>query len=115
MKTDYIVYRTDGTTTEASCELAEHPGLDAINAVVRPLIGTLLTKYDHLEHVAVMIDGERRDLFVDEDGQAKRLERNEAATTHYRRSWLTAYPKTDPETLPYIYGDAVLFGRRIWF
>ena len=115
MKTGYSIYLTNGTRVDATCELAETPGYDAINAVVRPLISTLLTTHDYIEHVAVLVDGERRDMFVDEDGQNKRLPRNEAATTHYRRSWMTTYPKHDPETLPYIYGDAVLFKRRIWF
>ncbi len=115
MKTTYVIFYPDGSSTEGSCDLEEQPGYDAINAVVRPLIRTLLTKSDHMEHVTVLHEGERRDMFVDDEGQRKDLDRNEAATSIYRNNWMTHYPKTDPETIPYIYGDAVLFGRRIWF
>ncbi len=115
MKTTYVVFYPDGTETAGECEMKEQPTYDEINAVVRPLIRTLLTKSDYFEHVTVLHEGERRDMFVDDEGQAKNLDRNEKATTVYRHNWLTAHPETEPETVPYIYGDAVLFGRRIWY
>lgn len=116
MKTKYIAIRTDGSTTEGECELDEEPKYDAINAVVRPLIATLVTKRDDIEHVTVLHEGERRDLFVDDAGERKNLPRNEEATTIYRHNWITQHPKVDPETMPYIYGDAVFFPhRRIWW
>jgi hypothetical protein len=116
MKTELTIYLTDGTTRAGTCELAEHPTYDAINAVVRPLLKTMLTKHDHIEHVYVLgHDGERADMFVDDEGQMKDLPRNEAATAIYRRAWLAHQPDTAPDSLPCIYGDAVLFGRRIWF
>lgn len=115
MKTSYIVFRSDASVGAGECDLPEEPGLDQINAVVRPLIRTLLTKHDHIEHVLVKVDGEYTDMFVDDEGQSKQLPRNERATTVYRNNWLTQHPQDDPESLPYIYGDAVLFSRRIWW
>ena len=114
--TQYTAYKADGKVYDGTAEMSEQPTYDEINALVRPLIGTLLTTHDHIEHVAVRHEDERRDMFVDEEGQKKNLPRNEAATTIYRHNWMTAYPDTDPESLPFIYGDAVLFPhRRIWF
>lgn len=66
------------------------------------------------EHVAVLHDGKRADMFVDEESACKGLPRNEAATSVYRCNTLTQRPETDPETLPAIYGPAVLFDVRVW-
>jgi hypothetical protein len=115
MNTAFTLYRADGTDTEGVVSMKQAPTLHEIDAVVRPLISTLLTTHDHSEHVTVFKDDERMDMFVDDAGQAKGLPRNEQATTLYRTNWMNAYPHTDPETLPFIYGDAVLFHRRVWF
>jgi hypothetical protein len=114
--TKYVAYKADGKVYDGTAEMAEQPTYNEINALVRPLISTMLTTHDYIEHVTVLHEGERRDMFVDEQGEAKNLPRNEAATTVYRNNWLTAHPKADPESIPYVYGDAVLFtSRQIWF
>lgn len=91
-------------------DLAPEPGYRALSAILRPLLDGA-----ELEHVTVLHDGEPADMFVDECGSIKRLPRNEAATAIYRNNWLTQHPKAAPESLPAIYGPAVLFSRRVWF
>lgn len=66
------------------------------------------------EHVAVLHEGKRADMFVDEES-AGRLPRNDAATAIYRNNWLTQHPSDDPESLPAIYGPAILTSERVWF
>lgn len=80
---------------------------------LRPLLVELLEGGDP-EHVSVLHHGQRADMFVDGDG-AGVLPRNEVATTVYRNNWLTQHPGTAPETLPAVYGLAVLTSRRVWF
>jgi len=91
-------------------ELDAEPGFHELVDIIMPFLGK-----GHLEHVAVLDDGERNDMFVDDMGQLKRLPRNEAATAIYRASHLSRHPETDPETMSYIYGVAVMFDRRVWF
>ncbi len=58
-----------------------------------------------------------RDLFVDELGHVRHSgpkRRNEDATAIYRANWLRRAGGADPEALPSIAGDAVLFHRIIW-
>jgi hypothetical protein len=89
----------------------------AIKAVVKPLLG--MGVMDGFEHVTVWHNGKRTDMFVDEDGHAKLLHRNDAATEVYRgatMAGMTGEPiPDDPETLPWIAGDALLFEEHIWF
>ena len=91
------------------------PGYEAIRDLVEPLIGG-----EPLEHVSVLHNGQRRDMFVSELGQLALthrgpLPRNERATEIYRANWLSRHRYCDPETLPWIAGTAVLFERRVWF
>ena len=117
MQTTYTVFRVDGTSTDYTVDLPEDPGYDRIKGLVQPLISslTLSGPYSWFEHVTVLFRDERCDMFVDEHGLSKQLPRNDAATVVYRNNWLTRYPEKDPELLPSIRGDAVLFHRRIWF
>lgn len=108
MLTRYTVFRPDGTRSDHEIDWPEEPGYDAISALVRPLLDG-----QPLEHVFVLHNGARRDLFVDEEGAMNGLPRNEAATAIYRNNWLTRHPGTDPETIPAIYGVAILFPDRI--
>lgn len=86
------------------------PGFDLIRKLVEPLLNGA-----HLEHVTVMHDGKRRDMFVDDEGLLKRLPRNDRATAIYRSNWISRHPGVDPETLNWIAGPAILFERIIWF
>lgn len=83
-------------------------------SALRPLFTELLDG-GYAEHVAVLHRGQRTDMFVDGDGIAKGLARNGAATAIYRNNTLTREPGTDPESLPAIFGTAVLCSRRVWF
>ena len=110
MKTGYTIYRTNGTKELSSLDWPEDPGYSAIKALVQPIVG------DSLEHVTVLHDGERKDMFVDELGHVRKggpKPLNEAATEIYH-AVIVAYG-WNPETLPTIVGDAVLFHRRVWF
>jgi hypothetical protein len=69
-----------------------------------------------VERVNVFWDGAYTDMFVNETGALMSLPRNEAATVIYRNNWLTHQdPAADPESLPAIYGPAVLMSRKVWF
>lgn len=109
MVTEFTLMRPDGTAENGTADLAEQPGYATLKALLDPLLG------GDLEHVSVLHDGERRDMFVHETGALDGLPRNEAATRIYRNATLTREPRTDPETIPAIYGPAVLFARRVWW
>ncbi len=110
MKTDYTIFRTDGTEERGEIDWPEDPGYDRLSVLCRPIIGA-----DMLDRAAVLHDKQRMDLIVDESGHPKGLDRNEAATTVYRQYAVSKEPGLDPESLPWIAGDAVLFYRRVWF
>lgn len=90
------------------------PGYGVLTAAVEPILN------GNLEHVTVLADYDggtnyvRLDMFVHETGVVDGLPRNEAATTIYRRNWLLQHPGTDPESMPFIAGVAILFDRRVW-
>jgi hypothetical protein len=110
--TTYHILATDGERTTRTVEWPRDPGYDRIKALIEPILGA----GNWLEHVAVLHEGQRRDMFVDENGHSKRLPRNEVATEIYRSNWLTQHPGVDPEELPHIVGPAVLFpDRLVWF
>lgn len=111
MRTPYIVYRPGELPEDGEVDWPQKPGLATISALVTPLLGGA-----HLEHVTVLHEGERRDLFVDELSAVKAVEPNSAATEIYRRAWLSTHPGADPDSLPAIYGTAVFFpGRQVWW
>ena len=97
-------------------ELAAEPSIDELHRVLDPLLGT-----SHLEHVRVYVGdtpflgpSAYRDMFVDEDGIARGLERNEMATFLYRRNWLLHEKEPgEAASLPSIVGPAVFFPERI--
>jgi hypothetical protein len=109
--TEYTIIRANGDEEVRSAELPEVPDYFQVKAVVQPLIG----EHNDFEHVAVLHDAKAADMFVDENGHMKGLPRNERATAIYRHNWLKQHPGTNPETLPWIVGTAVLFSRRVWF
>jgi hypothetical protein len=100
----YEILRPDGTRQTRTVGWTRAPGYLEIADLIRPLIDG-----GELEHVSVLHNGQRRDMFVDENGHSKELQRNEAATKIYRNNWLTQHPKDEPESLPYIVGTAILF------
>lgn len=95
---------------EAETREVAYAGFSELRPLLRELLGGGAP-----EHVAVLHDGQRADMFVDEDSVAKGLARNGAASAVYRCNTLTREPGTDPENLPAIYGAAILCSRRVWF
>lgn len=110
MLTSYTVYRVGRDPETAEADIPEQPGYDALKSIIVPLLDGA-----PLEHVTVLHEGDRRDMFVDECGAINGLPRNDAATAIYRNNWLTQHPSTNPEDMPAIYGTAILFSRRVWF
>lgn len=77
---------------------------DSLKATIGPLFD------EPFEHVAVLYEGHRRDMFVGETSSINgRHIRNIRATAIYRANVLTRAPGTDPESLSAISGPAVLF------
>jgi hypothetical protein len=105
----YCVFHVDGSVTLHSAEMSRPPTLDQIYAAVLPHLNGADS-----EHVSVLHRGRRADMFVNGNGRAFRLPRNDNATAVYRCNWLTRYPTADPEAMPYIVGPAVLFDQIVW-
>ena len=110
MKTKIRVIQPNGEETEVTLDMAEHPTLREIENVLTPYFDGA-----YIEHVNVLTDDGYTDMFVDEDGFAKALQRNEKATAVYRRNWLEQHPQVNPESTNHIVGTAVVFSRRVWF
>lgn len=114
MQTKVTIYLPDGTEIERELDWPEDPGYDRIKAFMAECFAPGVD----FEQVTVLGNtpmGEYTDMFVDEMGHPKGLGRNEKATAHYRRNYLTRNPKSDPESLPHIVGMAVYFHRTVWF
>lgn len=88
MNTIITIMRPGQEAEQREVVLPDNPGFHRLDALLRPLL-----------------DGKHLD----------GLPRNEAATPIYRNNWLRQHPKDEPESLPAIYGPAVLFNRRVWF
>jgi hypothetical protein len=115
IETPFLILRADNTSLDSSIKWPREPWCDLIRQLIEPLLDG-----ESLEHVSVLYDGMRRDLFVSELGHLELtsrppLPRNDRATTIYRAAWLSRHPDTDPEEMPWIAGTAVLFLRRVWF
>lgn len=116
------VYRPDQPEPQISnARMPPKPSLRDIKIVVLPLLDRGDGVPRDLEHVSVLFQGERADMFVDEVGVNDGLPRNDLATDIYRANWISQHPANalranfDPESLPHIAGTAVLFrGRRVW-
>lgn len=110
MLTAYTIYRVGQEPEKTEAELPSEPGYHALKGLISPLLDGA-----DLEHVTVLHEGTRHDMFVDEMGSVKGLPRNEPATAIYRNNWLTQHPSVDAESIAAIYGTAILFHRRVWF
>lgn len=86
------------------------PDYEELVAALSPIFGRRT-----YEHVSVWYEGHAADMFVDELGHPKGLQRNDAATKIYRAATLARQPGTDPESMPCIVGPAILFTERVWF
>lgn len=114
----YLIIRADGSVEERAVEWPREPGYALIEELITPLLDGGL-----LEHVNVWLTkdyqpsehGRYTDMFVDEESAIKGLPLNEKATQIYRCNHLTHRPTADAESMPSIYGTAVLFDERVWF
>ena len=115
METKYTIMNPDGTAWNGTIDWPREPGYARLRIFLEP------TLRGELEQVSVLADftgGDNfipSDMFVNERGADVKLPRNEAATTLYRRASMLRMPTRDPEDLPFIFGTAVLFSRRVWF
>jgi hypothetical protein len=105
----YRVIPVEGPIRRGVVTWPKRPTFNLIDRLVKPLIG------GSIEHISVLDNGQRRDMFVDDEGKKKGLPRNRGATAIYRAHTLTLAPDMDPEDLPEIVGPAVIFARRMWF
>jgi hypothetical protein len=115
MKTRMLIMRPEAPNHKKEIELVKYPSYETLRDLLGPIIGC-----HHIEHVSVLADFDgatafrRADMFVDEDGHAKGLALNGNATAIYRRNALLYQGVTDPESLAWIAGTAVLFDRIVW-
>ena len=105
----FSVLRPDGQSVDSVATLPRNPTTDDVRSVVNKFLDG-----GAAEHVVVLHDNRRTDMFVDEHSHLKRMLRNEVATRLFRAAALRLNPARDPETLPFIAGPAVLFDRPIW-
>jgi len=111
MKTDYTVIYPDGQSVDHAVDMPEEPGYDALRALIKPLLAD-----QEFEHVTVWHDGKYTDMFVDEMGALVPLPVNLRASAVYRANVMAHQRPTPVEAeLPFIYGVAVLFHRKVWF
>lgn len=109
MLTKLTIYRPAELPEEREEDWPEAPGYRFLVEKLGPLIR------GDIERVNVFWEGRYTDMFVDEVGQLKGLDHNEAATAIYRNNWLTHQdPKADPDSLPSVVGVAVLVSRQVW-
>lgn len=110
IQTGYSIFYADGRVIYGQCKLPERPGYVALQQLLQPILDGALP-----ERVNVWHDGKYTDMFVDEIGMLKGLDRNEAATAIYRANVLEHEDSPPaPEDMPAIYGTAVLFARKVW-
>lgn len=107
--TTFLILRPGLVPARGSAPLPVEPSYQDIKALVEPYLDG-----GRMEHVAVLHNGRRSDMFVDEIGIQKGLPRNERATAIYRAATLAREPQLDPEHLSCIYGPAVVFDRLVW-
>ena len=110
MKTLMLVLQPNGDERSVTLDLPEKPNYDQLKKALEPYF-----KEAYTEHVNVLTDEGYTDMFVDEDGFTKHLQRNEKATKLYRNNWLKQHPHVHPESMNYIVGPAVIFNRRVWY
>lgn len=102
--TRMLIISADGTSEDREATFAGTPNYDSLRKAMDGVFD------ERFEHVYVLHDDQRRDMFVGETSTINgRHSRNEKATAIYRNNALTRSPVIDPESIPAIYGPAVLF------
>lgn len=114
MLTKYLILRPGKPAQTVEIDMPREP--DYLD--LKKVVGSIIPKFEHVSVLHDFTGGANyvpTDMFVDEDGVAKDLPRNEAATTIYRRAAMRRDPLQWPESLSYIYGPALVFSRLVWF
>lgn len=114
MKATYRFISVDGTETTHSVDLLDEPGHrhTKLHEIFELHFGPDI----EMEHVNVWYDDHYTDMFVDETGSWKGLPINKTATDIYRANVLAhAVNPPNPEDMPPIFGDAILFEKKVWF
>ena len=108
MKTNYTVFHPDGSELKGALDWPEFPSRELVSEFVETILPASALELMPLEiHHDHMIS----DMFVKADYHQPR---NESATTVYRQNYIVHNPGTNPESLPFIAGPAVLFYRKVW-
>lgn len=108
-QSNYLVICTSGQQRTGSFVLD-----DAVADKVRTIVASVIGADNYAERVTVFWEDAYREMYVDEMGVLKGLPLNVRATEIYRNNVLVHEPgQHDPEDMPWIAGDAVLFDRRI--
>jgi len=124
METTYIRIAIGETPTNIVVEMSPEPRLSELHRVIAPHLVMPGNPEPDLERVRVWHCGAYRDMFVDEQSKRKGLPVNAEATAIYHANMLVHEHgnPTDPAVIaritadwPVIYGNAVLFLRRVWF
>ena len=107
---DVIVF-TPGTSEliRHQITIPQEPHYGDLNKAIGPLIGGGIK---NIEHVTVLFDGVRADMFVDDESASKGLEVNQAATRVYHEA--SRRRGDDMTAAPRIYGVAVLSKKILW-
>jgi hypothetical protein len=115
METVMHIYRPGIEAPEVRVvELSGKPSCWTLNDLLRG--DDLLGAGAMIEHVSILVDGERRDMFVDEGGLSKGLPRNDAATAIYQAAVSNReHPELSMSDAAWLVGVAILFPeRRVW-
>lgn len=110
MMTKFTIYWVGREPETRVAGMPEKPGYLELARLIRPILDG-----KHMEHVTVLHQGRRADMFIDEGSAVDDLPRNEAATAIYRTIGMADHPSWDADEFPAIYGTAVLFDRRVWW
>jgi len=105
MNVQRCIIHIDGKIEWTTHDLPDVPEYDDVKRVVSPII-------PDFEHVTVLWQDKRTDMFIDELGVVKGLPINAFATGVYYTASIVAGRQISPNP---ICGPAVLFNERIWF
>ena len=112
MKTVYTIIQPTGPEVETSVDWPNDPGYDLIKRLVLPIL-KFRRKEANLEHVSVLYQGQRADMFVDDMSAIEGLPPNPRATAIYHAASKAAGISTGNASQ--IYGTAIVFHRKVWF
>lgn len=106
---DYSIIFTDGHVVRRVVNWPAAPSADQL----RKVVGGYLNGRG-VEHMTVIHEGRRKDLFTSIPSPLDPQPINAAATEIYASAWLERHPSADPDDVPPLRGIAVLFHRKVW-